>query len=207
MALLTRREFAELCGMKPNALNVYIQRKKVLLSGDYVDNLIEPNKSFVEKRIAQGKVKKEEVPTEQKGPNVNVKEPEYEIPKKPNVGSPATKDKANNYMEVELEYKQRQIERLKVQTNIDEIKEAKMRGELIPIDIVENLFAQFSQSIATEFKNGLDSYLTILAKKTGMKNKEVAESRADLIHVINDSVNKAVDNSQKSIQSVIDDMK
>lgn len=51
MALLTKKEFAEKCGLETKSLSVYARpdRRKVVYSGDYVDDSIEPNKSFLQK--------------------------------------------------------------------------------------------------------------------------------------------------------------
>lgn len=49
MAFLTKKEFADLCGMTTGNLSNYITRKKVFPSGDLIDDTFAANKEFLEK--------------------------------------------------------------------------------------------------------------------------------------------------------------
>jgi len=51
MALHTKKQFADLCGITPGNLSNYAspKRRKVVYSGDYVEDTIEPNISFLKK--------------------------------------------------------------------------------------------------------------------------------------------------------------
>jgi len=49
MPLYTRKQFAELCDVTVNYLNVYIGRNKVILSGEYIDDSIPQNGYFLQK--------------------------------------------------------------------------------------------------------------------------------------------------------------
>ena len=57
MALHTKKDFAELCGMTTKVLSVYASKNrcKVVYSGDYVDDKIEPNISFLRKWAGKNK--------------------------------------------------------------------------------------------------------------------------------------------------------
>ena len=60
MALHTKKDFAELCGMTTKLLSVYASKNrcKVVYSGDYVDDKIEPNISFLRKWAGKNKAEK-----------------------------------------------------------------------------------------------------------------------------------------------------
>ena len=58
MALYTKIQFAELCGVSIQYINEYIKRQHLILSGDYIDNTIEPNISFQQKRLHKKKAEK-----------------------------------------------------------------------------------------------------------------------------------------------------
>ena len=55
MALYTKKQFAELCCVSSQYINEYLKRKHLVLSGDYIDDTIEPNLSFLKKRLDKKK--------------------------------------------------------------------------------------------------------------------------------------------------------
>src|ERR1035441_2132728 len=50
MALYTKKEFTAICGIRNDDLSIYVKRKKVVLTGEMVDDTILVNKNFIEKR-------------------------------------------------------------------------------------------------------------------------------------------------------------
>src|SRR5688572_23421791 len=93
--LYKKKEFADLCGIPTNALAVYVQRNKVILSGDYVDDSIEQNRDFLKKRQEKLGITAE-VKTEKPSRNTKseYKEPTMPVPETPNVQDP---DQSKNF--------------------------------------------------------------------------------------------------------------
>src|ERR1700747_3523027 len=50
MALFSKKEFAEKCGLGTNQLSIYIKRGNVVLTGDSVDNTLDKNRAFIQKK-------------------------------------------------------------------------------------------------------------------------------------------------------------
>jgi hypothetical protein len=215
MALHRRKKFAELCGVSQPYLNNYIKRGKVILSGDYVDDEIPQNIDFyksrkpknesgsllegniIEKLIKQAEQELSLIEPKKEGGNQHTK-------KIPEVKQPENKESGGLY-NIDVKLKLQQLSKLEVDTRIQELKEKKLIGDVIPTDLVKVVFVQHSQSILTEFKNSVDDIITILAKSKGMNVNEIAEIRGSLVKVVNVAVDKAIGATKNNLQNIIDE--
>jgi predicted transcriptional regulator len=198
MSKHSRADLCTLLGITQAYISVNIKRGKLILNDDgEIDDSKRENADFIKKRL--GTVTNSET-------NEEVKE-QINIPAA-NIQRPDSRSANNNTQysskyDLETTKKSLEIEKLKVDTRIQELKEEKIRAEVIPIVIVKNIFIQHSQNTITEFKNAVDNVLTVIAKQKSLNGNEVAEIRGQLVQIINIAVDKAVNTSKKNINNIV----
>lgn len=182
-----------MCGLTTGNLTNYINRKKVIPSGEYIDDAIAQNRDFLALRQAKKpNVSEPIIPTE--APDLDVSETDED----------EREEKASIYelnrqkLRVEIDKKTEEIELLK-------LRKDKLLGVLIPTDLVTVIMIQHCKSIITEFKNTTDGIITTLIKKHGLNTNEVAELRGSMVQSINSAVNKSIDRTKRNIDSVVNE--
>jgi hypothetical protein len=205
MALHTRRQLIDLIGISKNALAVYIQRNKILLSGSYIDDQIEPNVSFIRKWSEKNKVNK----TPHVAPPVH---PEIQIP---NTTTKPSKKKApsndddsgggGGIYDLEKQQKTLAIEKIKKENELLDVKIAKAHGDNVPTDLIKPLFAQHSKSMTSAFSNASDTFLALIGKKYNITQNDVAKYRGDLIAIINQAIEDSIKESKASLKAIVDE--
>jgi hypothetical protein len=206
MALHSKKDFAALCGMSTKALAVYInpKRGKVIMSGDYIDDSHPVNKDFLEKR--KGSV-------EPPAPKLHMLRPDpgADIP---NTGEDEDDDagigedgEPDSGYQLNKKLLKKKIEKLDVDTRLQELKEEKMRGELIPVDLVKNLFRAHTQSIVTSMKDGIDELLINFSVEARLRGDQVAGLRGKIVGILNNGVDKSVIVTQKNMRSIVNQVK
>lgn len=195
MAQITKKQFADLCGIKTNQLAVYIGKEKRVVVGadELIDTDNELNAAFLKKWSAKARAQ-----------SVNLNDV---LP--PNDGNveinPATGLPYPTYEESETKLKyldtlKREKEVEKLQIEID-----KKRGEVIPSDLIPPVITQHNQSIITAFKNEHEEWLRNFAKKHDMNINEVAETRASVVSWINTAMSKATDLTNMAVVNIVAD--
>lgn len=195
MALHTRKQFYELCGIDRPKFNVYVNRKKVVLTNDMVDDTIQQNKEFLEKYLekAHDKVEKKPQFVDYGTQSANVT----------TTGKDYRHDK--NINELERQLKEAELHKKRVDTQIALLKEEKLRGIVIPTDIVKVAFQQHFKSISAAFHNAADNLIVNFAKKKDLNREEIAELRGELIEVINIAIQESVAESIKTVDNIVDE--
>lgn len=187
MSIYTRKQFYEACGILKSTMYVNIKRGKVILSGDVIDTSIQANREFLEKCLA-----KQKIPVE-KTPHIEAEEKPTEKYYEPSVNS----------LELEKKLKQAELEKKEVDTRIALLKEEKLRGSVVPTDIVKVVFSQHFKSINSSFHQAADNLIVNIAKKKDLDRNEIAEIRGELVEIINIAVNDAIEESKKSIKNIV----
>lgn len=194
MAFLNRQEFAKRCGLPTNALSVYVSRGKVVYSGEFIDDSIEPNKTFLAKRIDKNadQVEITEGPEIVKTENSNTTPPKIKK---------ATGDASFLVLEKRLkgldaDKREKEIEKLELQI-------AKLNGESIPTELAKMVIVQLSKSYMTAMVQNNESIITEMAAIKGFSSKEVAELRGKNIKTVNKFNDKVLTESKKMIESIV----
>lgn len=222
MPLFDEKEFAQHSGVQHGYVKMYIKRGKILVNEDGLIDDKEPlNQLFVEKR----KDKKEEKKQSQPKVNGNLKNrkpsntkvidrevvnsisdrtPKPEIRKAQSSrqkgsiseGTQLTLDLDLRTKEAEFEKKQQEIE-------LNRLKIAKLKGDVIPTDLVKVVFGQHFKSVTTAFHQGADGFISTVAKRAGIEKAEIATLRGELIEIVNQAVKDAVQDSKSSINNIV----
>jgi hypothetical protein len=203
MALHTKKEFAKMCGLTTGNLSVYEKRGKVVYSGDYVDDAIEPNGSFL--KLRKEKVTGEHVEVQAAAPVVKqttkvIKAPKIHKPEAPNVENEG--EKAPVY-ELTAKKIQTQIAKMDMEMEKMRLQNSKVMGELIPTAMVKPCVLQHNQSILTESKNTIDDIMRIFKKKYSVTPEDEAEMKSQYLVALNDMMKKATTLTVKSINNIV----
>jgi hypothetical protein len=194
MAVYSRSEFCEVSGILTRQISIYVSRGKLYLDeNDRIDCDIEPNKTFLQKRLSKGKAKPK---------------PENNIEAEPVVKKIRPKETADyavltESMQLDLEQKRYSVKKTKVELELKEIDKQKKLGALIPLDLVKPIMSTLTHSIITEVKNYMEEFLRDTAKIHNISNASIAESKGILVKGLNKAVDKAVDSSLKKVKVIV----
>lgn len=78
-----------------------------------------------------------------------------------------------------------------------------MNGELIPTDLVKQLFATHFREVTLGFKQALDFLLLEIGSSHKMNDNQIKVWRMKMIALLNEAVNKSTDNSKKAVANVV----
>ncbi|HEV8512295.1 MAG TPA: hypothetical protein VGQ59_03430 [Cyclobacteriaceae bacterium] len=204
MALLTKKEFSELCGIRTKDLSVYIQRKKVIVNNEMIDDTNEINRGFRTRCLNKPKrqvepVAKSEfisVAISQAQPK-NLENDEFSRQ------NTTVTDRALKKMDLDAEKKQKEIERLDQEMRIARLQEEKFLGKLIPTDLVKNLFAQHFKSVTLTFKQAADLIAIEFGKKAKIARNDQAELRGQMVTIINRAIEDGITESKRTLAHIV----
>lgn len=205
MALHSKKDFAAICGITTREISTYLKRQKIIASGDYIDDALQQNQEFIAHRqLVKEKAGDfdEEIETEQPMPHVRAPQQKG---MKPRIEDPELDldESGTNLYALTKKKLVAEIGKKEKETRILESRIQKLRGELMPTDLVKLVFKQFSKSLLSEFKNSVDDIITKLSKKRDLSLVEVAEIRGQLIDSINTGSARGVDVANQSIENII----
>lgn len=204
MARLTKKEFGELCGIAEKNVYTYIQRGNVLMGDDgYIDTNADKNVLFVQKR--QSKKSINEVAAAQQLPKYAQKSKSYEEIE--NEGEDSDEDSNGIPSLTTSERKKKHLETIKIAQEIEllKLREEKLKGIVVPSELIKPLFLQHNQSIVSEFKNTADEIIRAIGKRKSLNANEMAEIKGELVKIINVSIGKATKASVKAVDIIIND--
>ena len=183
MTIYTKKEFAVACGIETKRLSVYISRKKVIiLSDDKIDGEDPRNKFFLEKNKTKSLA----------GPEVAVIKKDIDSQKE-------------DYASLDLKKTAAQVEKLEQEVRLLRLKEEKLKGVVVPSELIKPVFLQHNQSIITEVHNNSREFTRVFSKKHSLNVNDVAEMSGELIKWFNSDINKATILSVKSIDNIVND--
>jgi hypothetical protein len=209
MALHSRADYAKICGLSPGNLSNYIKRGKVILSGEYVDDKVEQNITFLEKRIATMNQKVPDDSIESiKTAEVETDKPKIEKPRiqTPNITVPDERDDDNqSFNALTKREKKVNIQKKEEEIKLLRLKEEKIRGQVIPIDVIKNLFRAHTQSIVTAQKDGIEDLLINISSEARISGEQLARLRGKMVEILNTAVDKAILSTKKNLSSIVNE--
>jgi hypothetical protein len=198
MALYSRKEFIELCGhtwddSSRAKIAMWIKRGKVIEQNGKIDDSNTTNRDWALKQRDTQSVRKPDII-----PDTGFSEepkPQREIDF-PGGASGET---------IERRLKLHQIEKLKVDTRIAELKEEKIRAEVVPITLIKDLFSTHTQSIITSQKDGIEELLTTLSVEARLSGEQLARLRGKMVDILNKGVDKAITITERNMKATVEE--
>jgi hypothetical protein len=186
MALYSRKEFIKLCGYEwdksaKGKIGMWVARGKVIEQPDgKIDDTNPKNRDWI-------LVQKDKAAFKQ-GESESIEQEDDSIPQFEEPGG-----------SIERKLKAQQIEKLKVDTRIAELKEAKMKAETMEVDRVKTLFRIYNHAIITAQKDGIEELLTNISSESRWSNTQLAKARGKMVSILNNAVDKAVVIAEKQL--------
>lgn len=206
MALLSKKEFAEQCGIPTNNLSVQISRGKVVLTdAGLVDTANEKNRAFWEKRLSKKAAETEtpeqtpatsQIQTKKNVPVTFSDEADAEVILPESIPALNVSERKLKYLDTEK--RAREIEKLVLDIE-------KKKGEVIPSELIKPVFLQHNQHILHAMKNADEEILTQISHKYSITAPDMAYMRGKSIEIRNAAMQKATDSSIKSIANIINE--
>lgn len=210
MPLYSRSDFAKLCGKSRGYITQYVTRRKLIMSGDFIDTGEQQNFDMMNKWLAQKAEKEEsEAPDIQQpskqSPNKSVSDPEPPPPPRvPNTTQRVDPDFTISALdrkksEADLELKESKI-------RLSKLQEAKLRGDNIPTSMVRSVVSLLGQSFQGSYKNGAQKLLLDLAHEMKMTQEQEAKYKGKLTKLINESHANAIKEAKIGIKNIVDEV-
>lgn len=210
MAFYKQSEFAKLTGKSPGYISQYISRGKIIKSGKFIDSNVRENADFMLKWGAKDGDPPVAKPAEEKkksaAPVITIAAP-VRTKQPPDISSePPAADSGGQY-QMDLNKKEADLEYKEAQTRILMLKEAQLRGEQIPTELVKDMISLLSKSIISSYKESADAILIDISHRTKMSSENTAALKGKLITAINTAHDKAISEAIKRVKTIEDELK
>ena len=180
-----------MCSITTGNLSNYIKRNKVIVDKNgFIDTNNDLNRLFIQKNNTE----KVSMPVQTQSNN----------PTEPNEAIDTSNLSTLSILELEKVKKAADIEKLLIETRISLLKEEKLMGSAMPVDMVKTIVANLSKAFIGEFKNGADDIIRMLVKTKAYDHNEVSEIRGKLSSIINESMKKSLSTAKKEMKSIVD---
>lgn len=93
-------------------------------------------------------------------------------------------------------------DKLVEETELLRMRKEKLRGELLPIDLVTPVLVMFSKAMQTAFSDELEDIVREVSHAAKMSKQQTADLRRRVVDVINSATNKGVDEAKKGIRKL-----
>jgi len=196
MAKYTKKDFAALTKETTKTLSIYKQRGKVVYDVDGMIDTDNPvNHSFLVSHSQKTEVK--QIPREETYKPVGV-EPDNDI----------DEEDENGILPLHISdkrYKHFLAKKTERAAELDQIKIEKLKGIVIPSELVKPVFLQHNVFVVNEIKIMMDEELRAVAKAYDIPASKVADIKGRWTEGINSSIRKATQLSVKAVDSIVND--
>lgn len=199
MPLYTKSQIAEMCGKYIAQVSNAVGRGKFICNKDgYIDDSVYENKKLIDKWKAAKKAKGEKpAPTKKAAPKKTTTRKKSTQSESEDESSESELDTwQDRKLKAEVQYKENQAINW-------ELRNAALKGENIPTDLVTGLIKMMAHVFQTQYKNNALNILTEVSHKTKMSNEDFAKFKGKLFESINKSHKSALYESKKGIKSVV----
>lgn len=200
MALLSKREFADKCGILTKNLSNYIKRGKVIVIDDRIDDTDLVNAQFCEhsrKKHPDGpavmKVEAEITP----GGEV------MSTPKPKAKAKPKSNSKSDDRFDIDTRLAGMKVRKLEQETRLMQLNEERKIGQMLPTQPTSGVMAILIKEQALQFKQETDKLLTEWSKRFHLNRNDLAEMKRGIINIINSGSERANQNARKAVDNIV----
>jgi len=196
-------------GTKWKAINVYIKRGNIVCSGELIDDQFHKNKDWLNLTRAKkglppfGEDKKA---VEELSPAPKIKEPVDEPEPAPEIKKTRKTSKNPNdlsIVQLETEIKRADLEKKQQDIKLLKIKEAKMKGELIPTDLVQSLIREMSEAMKIAYMDAIENYTVVISRQKKLSTKEESDIKSHFTRIINDALSRQTAVAKKGLKNIV----
>lgn len=184
MALHSKKEFAELCGMPSKSLSVYISRGHVLVGeNDQIDDKNPVNAAFREKH----------------GARAGRKQPKASGDK----SSSGTPKRDEGFIQTMRDKTEAELENKRVNNDLKRLELKKKMGQVVPTEDVKRLFVMHSENIKGAYVEASDNLIVIFGNKGGLNATDISEMRKKFVDLVNGAIDKAIAGTKGRLQALV----
>lgn len=221
MGQVTRREFAEMCGCSDQTIYSNVRRGNLVLDGKKIDTDHPTNRNFLLQKERGGiktnqalkSVKKIEKHTQtdrnpRKTKALFSKKEKQETPKKPKIKTKEEREairKAEMEIEFTLQKKELDREIAKEKLMTERVKRMKMEGELLPKDLVQNIFKTHIKNFQKTFHGASEQMIIDLGKTFGVETDKMSRGKDMLVKAINAASEKARQQTRNDLLNLVEE--
>lgn len=204
MALYKLKEFAEVCGLKQNALSNAKARGKIIVNENrMVDTGNPANAVFLELYRAKSGAADD--------PSAALPVPksataDVDTGQKAADAAPSGRQ-GGELFKLDREKKAIDIEKAKQDLELSRIKEQKIRGELIPTALVRDAFTQLFGAFTVSFRQGSDNLITEWTQIAHLNRNQQADLRKRLVKIVNSSIDAGIDDAKNRLDAIVEGMR
>lgn len=214
MSILTRGEFAILCGDDIKALNVYIQRGKVRVGENGIDTKNAINKVHLAKRKTfnanknKGIINPQTIPPAVKYDDAAKIDPDVTPPETHNA---KLKRQSDNSDDENIAFYQKkklmgEAEKAVLGAEREQLLLDKAAGKLLPLDMVTNIHKLYARNIFVNFENHLETLATKFCEiMAGGDQRLYTRVLQELKLSLDTVITKAGNETQEDIDTLIED--
>ena len=189
MAIYTVNEIATITKFKPQNINTYKLRGKIILVNGTFDDSNPINKHWLKQRL--------------NNLGLSGQETQINTPKTKQSGDKPTNNaetKDNKEIAVYLK-RMDKLKLLKLEQEVEfaKMKTQKIKGEVIPVEFVERIFGIHFNNITSEFFNASDNYTAVIVSELNGTREQLIKFRHNLKNIISQSVEEAKKISKRDI--------
>ena len=193
MALYTRQQLCVLLNIKQAYLTMYVSRGKVIIDKNgYVDDAKPENALFISARksnhvlpitpAAKGSAITQHLPPIQEGIN------------------------SQTLIKVAAKKDLKRIEKLEKEIEQIELKNAKTRGELLPLNLVEEAIIILAESIKRFYSDAGENLIMLISERLSAQEHDKAFMRTKLLEGLNRAIDSSVDLAKEKLQTRIEEI-
>lgn len=98
-----------------------------------------------------------------------------------------------------------EIENKKADTRLKELKEMHMRGELIPVSMVQDTIQIFAESIKRYYSDAGENLIMLISERLQAQDHDKAFMRTKLLDGLNKAIDESVNAAQEKLKETKDD--
>ncbi len=115
------------------------------------------------------------------------------------------KQQGQDKFDLDLAKKKADIEKVHGEIRLQKLKEAKLRGEMVPIDLMRTTLEVHTRSIVTAMKDGMEDLLLQVSSEFRGSSEQLSRLRGIVITILNAQVDKSVEATKKQLRVLAND--
>lgn len=207
--IYNRYELCEAVSIPTNHLSVLLKRGNIIEVNGQIDTANPVNKKQIEKLLAT-KAQRDVKGAIDKKAKIIVREKKTEAPnpvpiEKPFKPSPPVSDEAfTGATDLYLKQQLIDLKKKEVDTRIAELKEQKLKGQTIPIDVMEEAVSHLGKQLLTAYHLATGQILDEYSHRHRLTPEMRSEMEDRLMTILNYNHKQAIESATKTIQDAAD---
>jgi hypothetical protein len=222
MPLITKKEFAEKCGVTMPSITYAIKKKLVILArdGKRINTSNKQNAQYLKNQLAKKtdkektENKKTKTPSQKKTTTTATPRKPKTKPQDKKTKTASKKDQKPNVeksddgqltlFELDRHRKEKDLEMKEINIQMKQLELRRLSGELIPSKLVQSVFEVFSNSMMESMKASAESFRVKFISMAKLKPEIGAKMQSELVDMINDGHRDALIQAQNELVKVFE---